>query len=255
VLFRSIAIGQATKLSDYLIGGVKGYIFTIAFGSSTTTGDAQGQVLETCAITPDTVDSLQQVIPIFIGKTKQQTPKYSAVKINGIPYYKLARQGLEVPEKIRDIEIFDLKLIDSNLAEKNATYQVLCSKGTYIRTLAADIAKSLQSLGFVIRLSRVSVKDFNIAESLDGALLLDAEQNVVLAQIKKHLLPVESVLQDVAMFDLTSSQAQDVMHGKKIMIHQNDIGLVWLRYQGRILTIGNVVNKEYNIFRNFNLKD
>jgi tRNA pseudouridine55 synthase len=250
-----IAIGQATKLSDCMLGSAKSYIFTIQFGARTATGDAEGEVIERCGFVPDSVDSLENVVQEFLGKTMQCAPKYSALKIGGVPSYKLARLGLPVAEKIREIEIFSLKLLDCDIAAATATYQVHCSKGTYVRSLAEDIASSLKSLGFVIRLSRVSVKNFNGASSLSGDCLVNSSGDDALSKIKENLLPVEYILQEIPFVDLNEEDALRVRQGKKILIHQNNLSLVWLRYKKRILSIGSLFNKEYNIFRNFNLED
>jgi tRNA pseudouridine55 synthase len=248
-----IAIGEATKLSDYLMNSQKKYTFTIKFGMTTTTGDMEGETKETCDFIPDSLQSLQDVALNFIGKIRQKTPAYSAVKINGKPFYQLAREGLEVPEKIRDIEIFSLKLLDNDFENSTATYEVVCSKGTYVRALAEDIAASLKSLGFVIRLTRVSVKNFFTQNSLAGKTLIELPTQEALEEIKKNLLPVEYILEDIPVFDLNEEEAVKIKQGKKISIHQNDLSVVWLRHNGRLLTIGSLSNKEYNIFRNLNL--
>jgi len=250
-----IAIGEATKLSDYAMGAIKSYVFTIQFGVKTSTADAEGEVVERCEFVPASKEDLIAVEQKFVGKMMQRAPKYSALKIGGTPSYKLARAGIEVPDKIREIEIFTLKLLDCDIPEGKATYQVSCSKGTYVRSLAEDIALGLKSLGFVIRLTRVSVKNFDSLDSLDANRLINLSNGEALDLIKENLLPVEHILQDVAFFDLTFQEALEVQQGKKILIDQDDLSLVWLRYKKRILTIGSLFNKEYNIFRNFNLED
>lgn len=248
-----LVIGQATKLSNYILGSCKTYVFTIKFGSQTATGDAEGQVIARCDFIPNSLEDLSAVTNLFLGVIEQKTPKYSAVKSAGIAHYKLARLGLEVPEKIRSVQIFSLKLLNINTSEGCATYEVICSKGTYVRSLAEDIARSLKSLGFVLSLTRVTVKKFSCHNSLSGNALIELPIQQALEQIKAHLLPVEYILDDIPVFDLSEQEALQIMQGKKIQIQHNDLSLVWLRYEGRILTIGHLLNKEYNIFRNFNL--
>jgi tRNA pseudouridine55 synthase len=258
-----IAIGQATKLSNYLVGSKKTYVFTIKFGASTATGDAEGDVLRTCEFVPNSAKDLENIIPKFLGKIQQKTPKYAASKINGKPFYKLARQGLDVPERIRDIEIFSLKLLSHDMENATATYEASCSKGTYIRELAQDIAISLKSLGFVIQLTRISVKNFSVANSLSlsglslsgssGDRLLELSNEMAVDEIKNSLLPVEYILDDIPVIDLDINEATKVGHGKTLLIFQDDLNLLWLRFQKRLVSIGRLSSNRYNIFCNFNL--
>ena len=249
-----IALGQATKLSDYVMGNNKTYVFTIQFGRQTTTGDAEGQTMQVTDAVPKKLEHLQEVAKHFMGTITQEVPKYSAVKISGVPSYKLARQGLEVPIKSRDINILSLTLLSADMTKHTATYEVLCSKGTYVRSLAQDIALSLKSLGFVVRLTRTSMKNFSSVDSL-ALSSLSCDPGLALEQIKSALLPLEHGLIGVPFLDVTAAQALDIKHGKKVLINNEDLDLVWLRHNGRLLTIGNLFNKEYNIIRNFNLEN
>ncbi len=249
-----IALGQATKLSDYVMGSNKTYVFTIQFGRQTTTGDAEGQIMQTTDVVPEKLEHLQEVTKYFTGTITQEVPKYSAVKISGVPSYKLARQGVEVPIKIRDINILSLTLLSADLDKHTATYEVLCSKGTYVRSLAQDIALSLKSLGFVVRLTRTSMKNFSSVDSL-ALSSLSCDPGLALEQIKNALLPLEHGLIGMPFLDVAAEQALDIKHGKKVLINNEDLDLVWLRHNGRLLTIGNLFNKEYNIIRNFNLEN
>ena len=247
-----IALGQATKLVDYVMGGEKTYLFTIQFGSQTTTADSQGEVISQTDIVPTSLQQLQDVCKVFIGKITQHVPKYSAIKISGIPSYKLARAGVDVPIKSRQITISKMQLLESDFTNHTATYQVTCSKGTYVRALAEDIATSLKSLGFVIRLTRLAVKGFCGRKSLALQELLNLENAKQI--LHSSLLPIESVLCDILSLDITKQQAVDVLHGKQILLQHKDLDLVWLRYNGRLLTIGSLLDKKYNIFRNFNFE-
>jgi tRNA pseudouridine55 synthase len=267
-----IAIGQATKLTGYLLDSRKTYIFTIKFGSSTTTGDAQGDVLQTCQFVPSSEEDLREVTLRFLGQIQQKTPKYAASKINGQPFYKLARQGLEVPERIRNIEIFSLELLSSDIKNATAKYQVSCSKGTYIRQLALDMAVSLKSLGFVIQLERVSVKNFSIEGSmaidriilenmprdvLHQEILLESLNKITISEIENNLLPIEYVLDDIPVIDIDINQAENVRNGKTLLIPketEENLDLVWLRFEKSLVSIGRLSNNVYNIFCNFNLK-
>jgi tRNA pseudouridine55 synthase len=209
-------------------------------------------------------ESLEEVALMFLGKQQQRTPKYAATKINGQPFYKLARKGLDVPERIRDIEIFSLKLLHDDLQNASATYEASCSKGTYIRQLALDMAISLKSLGFVIQLERVSVKNFSVANSIpiedtsindvscDG--LLELTREIAIDKIKNNLFPIEYILDDIPVVDININEATNVKHGKMLLISQDDLSLLWLRFEGRLVSVGRLSSNVYNIFCNFNLE-
>lgn len=135
-----ILVGNATKLSKYLIEHNKTYVAKIKLGQKTNTGDVEGTVIEEKPVTDISLDKVEKVLNSFIGKQKQIPPIYSAIKINGKKLYEYARNGenVEIPE--REIEIYSIKLLQLN---EEIEFEVSCSKGTYIRTLCEDIAKAL----------------------------------------------------------------------------------------------------------------
>ena len=135
-----ILVGNATKLSKYLIEHNKTYVAKIKLGQKTDTGDVEGTVIEEKPVTDISLDKVEKVLNSFIGKQKQIPPIYSAIKINGKKLYEYARNGenVEIPE--REIEIYSIKLLQLN---EEIEFEVSCSKGTYIRTLCEDIAKAL----------------------------------------------------------------------------------------------------------------
>jgi len=243
-----IAIGEATKLSNYVTGSKKTYIFTIQFGAKTDTADKEGEVIETTSNFPATRDALEKVASKFIGKYMQRIPAYSAAKLKGKPFYLLARQGLEVPERSKLVEIFDLKLIDCDLDKRAATYEVECSKGSYVRTLAEDISSSLQTLGFVIELRRIKVLHLAIKDSIPFSAL---EQKDALSRIK--FLEIESLISHIPSISITLQEAKSVLQGKQLYLNMPDLDLLWLACDKRIISIGQIKNGMYHIFCNFNL--
>lgn len=168
-----IAIGKYTKLISTMMDAKKEYKFIIKFGIQTSSGDLDGKILNTenVKILFDdeiiTEESLKQVCNNFIGKIIQTPPIYSAIKINGQRAYDLARRNIEFEMPSREIEIFSLSLESFSKSECTACYTVLCSKGTYIRTLAEDIAKKLGTIGVVIDLVRIRVGNFNQKNAID----------------------------------------------------------------------------------------
>ncbi len=244
-----LAIGEATKLVQFLIDAKKEYRFKVQFGSSTDTGDKAGKILKTTDHIPTKTEA-EAVCEKFIGIITQTPPAFSALKISGVPAYKLARAGQEVILKPRNIEIFSLKMESYDEKEKTAIYYAECSKGTYIRTLAEDISLSLQSLGFVLELARTRVGAFSAENALKPSELIDLSAEVILGRLQK----IEVVLADILVFDIDVDIALKVRHGKQIPIAYKDIERIWLRANNKILAIGSIRNGYFNSARVLNLE-
>jgi tRNA pseudouridine55 synthase len=174
-----ICLGEATKIAGDILSGRKRYRFTIALGERTATGDVEGGVVETLPVPSFDDVTLEAALQRFRGRTTQIPPMYSAIKRDGQPLYKLARAGLEVERQPRDIEITELRVIardvgltgrDRAASTVGLELEALCSKGTYIRVLAEDIAKALGTCGHVAQLRRLSVEPFESAamQTLDA---------------------------------------------------------------------------------------
>ena len=160
-----VAVGrEATRLIQYL-GDDKTYEFGINFGKQTATGDREGEIIKECAEIP-TEKQLLEAIPQFIGEISQIPPVYSAIKIDGKRAYQLAREGVEVEMKSRKINIYSLNLLNFNAEQKTATFRVDCSSGTYVRTLAQDLAIACGSLGFCSFIKRTRVGDFRLENAV-----------------------------------------------------------------------------------------
>ena len=153
-----ICFGQASKVTAFLLDSDKRYRCTAQLGVTTTTGDKEGDELELRKVTPFTKDDIEKVLIDYRGAIEQIPPMYSALKHNGQPLYKLARQGIEIERKVRYVNIHELTLIDFN--EDSITLDVHCSKGTYIRTLAQDIGESMGFGAHLSMLRRTEVSPF-----------------------------------------------------------------------------------------------
>ena len=136
-----VLLGKATKLSKYLVEHDKKYIATLCLGEKRDTGDSEGSVTQTKAIPDLDVESIEKVLKSFLGKSEQIPPMYSAIKVDGKKLYEYARVGIELEREARDIEIYDIKLLEYH--ENLIKFEVFCSKGTYIRVLCEDIAEKL----------------------------------------------------------------------------------------------------------------
>jgi len=159
-----ILIGRCTKLFDSFLGLDKEYVATLSLGTRTVSGDVEGSVIEEKNFTHVDEDKVRAAAAYFIGEKEQIPPMVSALKFQGKRLYSLARKGKEVQRKPRTIFIKDLKII--KLALPDIQFQVTCSRGTYIRTLAEDIAVYLNTVGCVSQIERQAVGPFHIKDAL-----------------------------------------------------------------------------------------
>jgi tRNA pseudouridine55 synthase len=163
-----VLFGRATKLQDRIHEFKKGYVANAQFGSETDTQDSMGKPTETTKKIPTKQDILD-VLPNFIGVIEQKPPQYSAVKVGGQRAYKLAREGVQFELPSRKIEIYELELLRFKDAE--ASFRIVCSTGTYIRTLLVDLARKLGSLAHCNFLIREFTGSFKVHESLHSSLI------------------------------------------------------------------------------------
>lgn len=182
-----LAFGKATKLIEPLMNGKKAYDFRIKWGAFTTTADAEGEITTTSDRRPQK-EEIEKILPKFTGKIEQMPPRFSALKINGKRACDLARAGKEVELKARVVEIFELKLLAAD--ENGADFSCLCGKGTYIRSLAEDISKALQTAGFVEKLRRTMVEPFDLSTSYTIETLANLTQNSVYSDLENILTPL-----------------------------------------------------------------
>ena len=182
--------GGASKAVDLQLDHTKAYRAVLKLGARTDTGDVTGTVLETAPV-PAGEKELLEVLPQFVGSQMQTPPMYSAVKINGQPLYKMARQGIEVERKARPIEIFRLEYGGSP-AENEYELTVRCSKGTYIRVLLEEIAEAMGQKGTMSALRRVAAGVYTEADA-HTLEEIQAAKNEGPAALEALMLPVESV--------------------------------------------------------------
>ena len=162
-----IAIGEATKTINYINNNIKRYSFTIKWGEETNTCDREGEVLSESKIRPTSKDINIIVNKFFIGKIYQVPPIFSAVKVNGVRAYSLARKKIEVKLKKKQIEIFKLE-VESPQKKDFCKFDIVCGSGTYIRSLARDIAKKLGTVGYAYEIIRTEDNMFRVYNSSSG---------------------------------------------------------------------------------------
>jgi tRNA pseudouridine55 synthase len=205
-----ICFGEATKFSQFLLDADKRYLTTACLGKKTTTADAEGEVLAEKPVPDFSQDQLQAVLKDFLGKIKQTPPMYSALKHQGQPLYKYARQGAEIERKSREVTIHDIELL--SWEKPHLKLNVHCSKGTYIRTLVEDIGEALGCGAYVSELHRTAAGPF-VAEQMVTMDELEAHHAGEL-DISDKLLPIDSLLSGYPTLTLSEEQIKLLYFGQ-----------------------------------------
>jgi len=218
-----IALGEATKTVPFMMEAAKSYIFEISWGETRSTQDAEGGVTETSDVRP-TEAEITAALPQFTGEIEQVPPKFSAIKIDGKRAYDLARAGEAVEIKPRAVRVDHFAL--TAMTEDTATFEVDCGKGTYIRSLARDLAASLGACGYVSILRRTRVGPFGLEESIT----LDAlTQMCDRARVSGGLLSVSTALDDIPVLAVTDQDAVDLKHGRGITVPSHHLNHEYVR--------------------------
>ena len=207
-----ICLGEATKFSHYQLDAVKSYQAIIKLGEQTDTGDAEGQIIATIPVPNVTQAMLQSVTEQFLGEIMQVPPMYSALKKDGKKLYELAREGIEVERAARPLTIYKLSL--TPLSAQQLQLTVTCSKGTYVRVLAEDIAKALGTVGHLTALRRTQTGDFEIA---DAITLADFAALDIAARLDK-LLAVDACVHSLPSLVLDDSQSKRIRQGQRLNV-------------------------------------
>jgi tRNA pseudouridine55 synthase len=204
-----IGLGEATKFSQFVLDAEKRYLATLRLGTSTTTGDAEGEILQERPVAVSATD-VEAVLHRFTGPQVQTPPMHSAVKVGGKPLYAYARAGLAVERQSRTIRIDDIQLID--LIDKTLTMRVRCSKGTYIRVLAEDIGTALGCGAHLTALTREAAGPFELA----GAVSIDELEAMGLPQRMAWLLPPDTFATSLPRLDIDAGAQQRIVTGQVV---------------------------------------
>jgi tRNA pseudouridine55 synthase len=266
-----VALGEATKLTGRMLDADKDYEFTIAFGTETDTLDAEGEVVARADRRP-TLAEIEAVLPRFLGEIEQVPPAYSALKVEGRRAYALARAGTEVEMKTRRVCVHSLirhpresgdrafgagereeARLDSRFRANHVdevTLQATVSKGTYIRSLARDIARALGTVGHVAMLRRTRAGPF----ALDRAISLDKLAGLAKArQLEQALLPLTAGLDDIPALSVTPDQARLLRQGRKLAGIAARPGLHLATVGSVPVALVEVSGDELRVVRGFNL--
>lgn len=209
-----LLIGNATKISKYLINHDKEYEAVIQLGKKTTTADIEGEVIEEKEVPEKIYIECENILKSFIGKQKQTPPAYSAIKVNGKKLYSYARKGKKIEIEPRNIEIYNIELMNINKEEKQISFRVSCSKGTYIRSLCEDIADKLGTVGYMKDLKRTKVGDFEIKE----AITIDELKEKFEKNDFSDVITIENIFKDMPKIELNENNIKQYLNGVKICV-------------------------------------
>jgi tRNA pseudouridine55 synthase len=252
-----LALGEATKTVSYVMDGAKEYRFTIRWGEARNTDDAEGRVTGTSDVRPAEAQ-IRAVLDDFIGDIEQVPPAFSAIKVKGVRAYKLARADRPPEMKPRTIRIQALKLLDMPDPD-HATFHVVSGKGAYMRALGRDMARVLGTLGYISDLRRVAIGPFREKDAISLDKLESLRHS---APLSEHLLPVETVLDDIPALALTETEARRLRRGQAVPvlpvasrspfknIGQGDV--VCAMTEGRLVALAKIKGGEIRPFRVMN---
>ena len=237
-----LCLGEATKISQFLLDSDKRYMAKIKLGERTDSGDSEGVVIDVQQRIDVDYDALVQTLTKFEGEIKQLPPMYSALKHRGVPLYKLARKGISIKRKVRPVTIRKIGLMnfDNNIAEIDVT----CSKGTYIRTLADDLGQELGCGAHIIELRRIQAGMFSIDQCRDSNELEKIEDSFGLSGLDKVIVPMDRAVEELPRVVLSGERARDIRNGQPVSFRElPKSGHVRLYEKGNFIGIG-IVNAD-----------
>ena len=240
-----LCLGEATKFSQFLLDADKGYESTFVLGQTTATGDAEGEVLQTVDATAVTESDIEQALEAFRGEIEQVPPMYSAIKQDGQPLYKLAREGKEVERKARKVVIKRLELRAFRAgARAEVDVYLECSKGTYVRSVAEDLGKALGCGAHVSALRRTKAGPFGVEDSVTMNTLEALKSNEQLAEMDALLLPTDTALDGLPLVKLSESGGFYIRQGQPVQVPNAPCnGMVRVALEtGEFLGIGEILD-------------
>ena len=231
-----LLVGKGTQIAKYIINHDKIYEAVLKLGEKTDTADIEGSILETKKVPEESLktEKVKQVLNSFIGKQEQTPPIYSAIKVRGKKLYEYARKGENVEIKPRQIEIYNMELIEIDVQNKTIKFKVECSKGTYIRTLCENIAEKLDTVGYMKDLNRTKVGEFSIDDSIKIEELENGEYN--------NFSTIEEYFKNYENINLNEKKLQLFLNGVQLTLNFED-GIYKIYYDNKFIGIGTIKNK------------
>ena len=219
-----ILIGKGTLCSKYLINHDKTYQVELKLGIKTETADSEGKIVEKKEVPEGALkeETIKEVLNSFLGKQTQVPPIYSAIKVRGKKLYEYARSGKKVEIEPRNIEIYKIELKNIDKINNVISFEVSCSKGTYIRSLCEDIAKKLGTVGYMLNLNRTQVGQFNISDSIKFEDLQNLEETDIKEFINRNIITVEQLFKDKENIELDTKKLELFLNGVRLTQNKHD---------------------------------
>jgi len=211
-----LCMGEATKLSAFLLDADKVYEGVCQLGTKTSTGDAEGQVIETKPVPEFNQESLKKLFNQFLGDIEQIPPMHSAIKQNGQPLYKLAHQGIEVEREPRQVHIFELTLLEVH--ETSFKFRLHCSKGTYVRTLVEDMGEEMGCGAHLTDLRRIQVGPFDLKDAVTSEELSHVAADEGFSGLDKLMIPMDKALENWPAVHLSENSTYYVRQGQPVQV-------------------------------------
>ena len=244
-----IGLGEATKTMPFIVDASKDYTFTIRFGSSTDSDDLEGAVVHSGGRIP-LQSEIEAILPQFTGTIEQVPPAYSAIKVDGQRAYKLARDGETVALKARPVEIHTLRLEAFDAEAGEATLFVTCGKGTYVRSLARDIALALGTFGHVSMLRRLRVGPFGLESAISLEKLDELSHS---APAVDYLCPITTALDDIPAVAVSDPEADRIRCGQTLHLPTAKQGTIVLMSGDTPLAVAENTDGTVKSLRVFNM--
>lgn len=237
-----ICFGEATKFSQFLLEANKHYVVTGKLGETTASADSESAILQKREVKNVDEKTIEKILPKFRGKILQTPPMYSALKHKGQPLYKLARQGIEIKREPREVTVYLIQLLE--LKGTLAKFEMRCSKGTYVRTIVADIGELLGCGAHVIELRRLAVGPYQASQMVTVERLQELAAKNDYKILDQFLLPIETMLVDMPEITLTADMIFYMHQGQPLVIPKApDSGWVKMKSKnGQFLGVGEVMS-------------
>lgn len=232
-----LCLGEATKVSQFLLNSDKRYRARIKLGIRTDSADSEGQVIAQCDEVNVSREQVEQALQSFKGETQQIPPMHSALKVDGVPLYKLAREGKTISREARNICVYELELTDFQGDE--IELEITCSKGTYIRTIADDLGQDLGCGAHIIALRRLQAGAFTEADCVSTDALREVKEKHGMDRLDQNLIPMDRAIEDLPEVNLPSIAASQFKNGQSVLVrHLPEEGLVRLYEEEQFIGIG-----------------
>jgi len=234
-----ICLGEATKVSQFLLESDKKYRARLKLGIWTDSADSEGVVIGQCEDFVVTAKDVEKALQSFRGEIEQIPPMYSALKVDGVPLYKLARKGQTIEREPRRITVYSIELTD--FAADEIELEIACSKGTYIRTIADDLGQALACGAHIIALHRTQAGAFTEEECVSTEFLMQEKEARGMQGIDEILVPMDRAISDLPEVTLPSLTASCLRQGQAVLVrHLPAEGLVRLYEEGQFIGIGSI---------------